>query len=384
MMTTACDVKPILPGATLGVLGSGQLGRMFAMAASQLGYQVHVYSPDADSPAGQVAQFETVASYDDPKAVATFAKSVDVVTLEFENVPSVVTEGVSQFAPVRPSGQVLFTTQDRLREKRFLQSVGIPCTPFASVSSAEELRIAVETVGVPAVLKTTAFGYDGKGQALIGSADEAAPAWEQLQRQPAICEGWVEYECEFSMLVARSSNGEIASYGPIANYHENHILDLSVYPARQLEENRAEANEICRTIVENFEVVGILCVEFFLTTEGCVLVNEIAPRTHNSGHLTLDACPTSQFEQQVRAICGLPLGPTEPVAPSAMANLLGHLWQPGEPNWVAALREPGVHLHLYGKSEARRGRKMGHLTALAATSAEATRKALAARESLVS
>ncbi len=382
MTTTNRDTKTILPGATLGVLGSGQLGRMFAIAAARMGYRVHVFSPDAESPAGQVAQFETVADYHDSDAIAKFAKSVDVVTLEFENVPALATETASQFAPVRPSGQVLYNTQDRLREKRFLQSIGIPCTPFAPVSTLEELQDAVETVGAPAVLKTTAWGYDGKGQAKFDTPDQAADAWKQLQQQPAVCEGWVDYECEFSMLVARSTLGEVVSYGPILNHHENHILDFSIYPAPELSKYQTEANEISRAIVEKLEVVGIICVEFFLTTDGRILVNEIAPRPHNSGHLTIEACPTSQFEQQVRAICGLPLGSSEPLVPAAMVNLLGHLWQPNEPNWVAAISDPSVRLHLYGKAEARQGRKMGHITVLADSEAEASRKALDARDVL--
>ncbi len=382
MTTTNRDTKTILPGATLGVLGSGQLGRMFAIAAARMGYRVHVFSPDAESPAGQVAQFETVADYHDSDAIAKFAKSVDVVTLEFENVPALATETASQFAPVRPSGQVLYNTQDRLREKRFLQSIGIPCTPFAPVATLEELQGAVETVGAPAVLKTTAWGYDGKGQAKFDTPDQAADAWKQLQQQPAVCEGWVDYECEFSMLVARSTLGEVVSYGPILNHHENHILDFSIYPAPELSKYQTEANEISRAIVEKLEVVGIICVEFFLTTDGRILVNEIAPRPHNSGHLTIEACPTSQFEQQVRAICGLPLGSSEPLVPAAMVNLLGHLWQPNEPNWVAAISDPSVRLHLYGKAEARQGRKMGHITVLADSEAEASRKALDARDVL--
>jgi len=390
------DAKPILPGATLGVLGSGQLGRMFAIAAARMGYRVHVFSPDVQgpagktqdpagkvqSPAGQVAQFETVADYDDSDAIAKFAKAVDVVTLEFENVPALATETASKYVPVRPSGQVLFKTQDRLREKRFLQSIGIPCTPFASVATAEELQAAVEQIGAPAVLKTVAWGYDGKGQAKFDSSEQAAQAWEQLDRQPAVCEGWVDYDCELSMLVARSPSGKVAAYGPIANQHKNHILDVSTYPAPELSPIAAEAGEIGRAVVEALDVVGIVCVEFFLTTDGRLLVNEIAPRTHNSGHLTIDSCATSQFEQQVRAICGLPLGSTEPFAASAMVNLLGDLWQKSEPDWQAAVSDPNVRLHLYGKSEARIGRKMGHLTVLAESAVEATRLAQAARLAL--
>lgn len=378
------DATPILPGATLGVLGSGQLGRMFAMAAARMGYEVHVFSPDPNSPTSQVASHETVADYNDADAVSKFAKSVDVVTLEFENVPALATETASQFAPVRPSGQVLYTTQDRLREKEFLRSIGIPCTPFAAVSTNDHLREAMQSIGTPAVLKTTAWGYDGKGQAKVDSTDQAEQAWQQLDNQPAVCEGWVDYSHELSVLVARSPNGKMAIYGPIENRHRNHILDVSIYPAPELNPFKKEASEIGQSIVEHLDVVGIICIEFFLTSDGRLLVNEIAPRTHNSGHLTIDACPTSQFEQQVRTICGLPLGSTEPLAPAAMANLLGDLWQPTTPNWQAALQDPAVRLHLYGKAEARPGRKMGHLTLLADTASQAASGIATARESLSS
>jgi len=374
--------EPILPGASLGVLGSGQLGRMFALAAARLGYHVHVFSPHAQSPAGQVAHCETIADYDDLDAVAKFARSVDVVTLEFENVPTAATGAATQHAPVRPSCQVLHVAQDRLREKCFLQTSGIACTPFASVTTDGELIVAATKVGTPAVLKTTAWGYDGKGQAKVDAIDQADQAWASLGRQPAIYEGWVDYQQELSVLVARSTTGEVAIHGPIANGHVDHILDLSICPSPELEPVAAESREIGRTIAEQLDMVGLLCVEFFLTTEGRLLVNEIAPRPHNSGHLTIDACRTSQFEQQVRAICGLPLGSTDPIAPAAMVNLLGQLWRPGEPDWPAVLANPNVRLHLYGKAEARPGRKMGHLTVLAESAAEAMNQARAARDLL--
>ena len=375
----------ILPGATVGMLGSGQLGRMFAQAASRLGYRVHVFSPRENSPTGQVAAQETVADYHDVEAVARFARSVDVVTLEFENVPTTATNTAALHAPVRPSCQVLHVTQDRLREKNFLKSVGIPCTHFAEVASEAQLAAAIDQIGVPAVLKSSASGYDGKGQAKIDSADVALKAWEAIDRQPAVLEGWVEYEREFSVLVARSAGrNEIALYPPIANYHENHILDFSVCPVLSLESVADEAHGIARAIVESLDVIGILCVEFFLMTDGQVLVNEIAPRPHNSGHLTIDACATSQFEQQLRAICGLPLGPTELISPAAMANLLGQLWQPSEPSWDQLLASPEVRLHLYGKATVEPGRKMGHLTVLADSTQEAVDQVLAARGSLAS
>jgi 5-(carboxyamino)imidazole ribonucleotide synthase len=379
---TKSDAQPILPGATLGVFGGGQLGRMFAMAAARLGYRVHVFSPHCDSPAGQVAAQQTVADYADLDAVARFAQDVDVVTLEFENVPTVATDAAARHAPVRPASRVLYFTQDRLREKRFLESVGIPCSPFAPVTTDAELASAINKLGTPAVLKTTAWGYDGKGQVKIDSADSATGAWQGLNRQPAICEQWVNYQQELSVVVARSITGEITAYPPIANWHENHILDLSVSTWPALESVADEAREMAETIATELDAVGTLCVEYFLTTDGRLLVNEIAPRPHNSGHLTIDACGCSQFEQQVRAICGLPLGSTDLVGPAAMVNLLGHLWQTGEPPWAAALLDRGVRLHLYGKAQALAGRKMGHLTVIADTPHQAADRATAARDRL--
>ena len=376
------DTLPIQPGSPLGVLGSGQLGRMFSIAAAQLGYHVHVFSPRADSPTGQVAHRETVAEYNDIAALKAFAQSVEVVTLEFENIPTIAVETVQQFVPVRPSLDVLQISQDRLREKRFLSKVGIACAPFAEVNSAEQLSDAIQTLGLPGVLKTTRAGYDGKGQFLIREAGQIAEAWDAIGRQPAVLEGWVDYQQELSVLVARSLSGEIATCGPIANDHVNHILDLSYYPAPALAEVTKGAEAIASTVAERLELVGIACVEMFFTHEGELLVNEIAPRPHNSGHLSIEACATSQFEQQVRAVCGLPLGSMQARSPSAMANLLGDLWSDGEPNWQAVLEVSGAHLHLYGKADAKQGRKMGHLTVLADTSQKAVERALGLRKGL--
>lgn len=373
----------ILPGATLGILGSGQLGRMFAQAAARLGYRVHVYSPEADSPAAQVADLETIADYSDVAALTDFAQSVAVVTLEFENIPTIAVETVGQYVPVRPSAQVLHITQNRLREKRFLVETGIECAPFAEVNSPEQLHAGIEAVGLPAVLKTSDSGYDGKGQVMIRSAETAVAAWESVGRHPAVLEGFVDFERELSAIVSRSDSGEMAIQGPIANDHANHILDLSMFPLPELAPIGAAAEEIARRIAAALELVGVACIEFFLTRSGKLLVNEIAPRPHNSGHLTIEASVTSQFERQVRAICGLPLGSTEPIAPAAMVNLLGDLWADGEPHWPAALADPQVRLHLYGKSQARAGRKMGHLTVLAPTAAEAAQRAQTARALLI-
>jgi 5-(carboxyamino)imidazole ribonucleotide synthase len=382
--TANADAAPILPGAMLGVLGSGQLGRMFAMAAARLGYRVHVLAPEPDAPAADVAYRQTVAPFEDADAVAEFARSVDVVTFEFENIPVVATQTAARFAPMRPSGAVLHTCQDRLREKGFLRAAGIPCTPFAHATTAEQLHAALAELGTPAVLKTAAWGYDGKGQMLVRAAEDARAAWTALGGQAAVLEGWIDFECELSMLAARSARGEEAFFGPVLNDHVNHILDASVYPQPELAKFQADAHEIARAVLRELDVIGLICVEFFLTRDGRLLVNEIAPRPHNSGHLTIDACACSQFEQQVRAVCGLPLGSFELTAPAAaMANLLGDLWQSGEPQWTRVLSDSRLRLHLYGKGDARPGRKMGHLTALSASADSAAHLVRAARASLV-
>ena len=375
--------SPILPGATIGVLGSGQLGRMFAIAARRMGYRVHTFSPDSDTPTGQVSDLEIKASYDDLDRVREFAGGVQVVTFEFENVPAATAQAAAQCALVRPAGSVLHVTQHRLREKTFLSQHGFPVTPFRLVNSTESLRAAVSELGLPAVLKTASFGYDGKGQNTVKTPEEAQAVWAAGQSAERIYEAFVDFEREVSIVAARGSDGSFADWGVIENTHRNHILDLSVSPADVPPKAAREAVEIARGILEALDVIGVLCVEFFLTRSGKLLVNELAPRPHNSGHLTIDAHVTSQFEQQLRTVCGLPLGSTRPLQPAAMANLLGDLWEGGEPNWSAACAIPDVKLHLYGKAEPRPGRKMGHLTALAESPQEAARLVLAAREALV-
>jgi 5-(carboxyamino)imidazole ribonucleotide synthase len=380
----------ILPGAPLGVLGSGQLGRMFAIAARRLGYRVHVLSPDDDTPTGQVADLELRADYLDLDRVAEFARGVSVVTFEFENVPAETTSICERYAPVRPAGSVLFTSQNRRREKTYLREAGLPVTPFVAVESVEQLIAALRELGAPAVLKTADWGYDGKGQIVIRSVEEAPAAWQKLGVPQAILEAFIDFGSELSVVAARGMIGDFASYGPIGNSHSHHILDVSVCPARVPVSVAREAVEIARAVLEKLDVIGVLCVEFFLTRDGRLLINETAPRPHNSGHLTIDAHVTCQFEQQVRAICGLPLGTSEQRTPSAMANLLGDLWEPsgtaapGEPNWPAVLSHPNVKLHLYGKREARPGRKMGHLTALANNVDAAEQIARAARNAMAS
>jgi 5-(carboxyamino)imidazole ribonucleotide synthase len=373
----------IQPGATLSVLGSGQLGRMFAIAARRMGYRVHTLSPGVDTPTGQVADAEIEADYDDLDAIRAFARGVDVITFEFENVSTAAADAAAEVVPVRPSGHALHVTQQRAREKAFLALKGFPVTPHAAVASLDELAAAVERIGLPAILKTASFGYDGKGQHRLTSPLDIEPVWALVGHQPAILEKVVDFSLEFSVVAARGLDGGFAHYGAIENAHRNHILDVSVAPARMPEAAVTEAVAVTRAIMDELAYVGVLCVEFFLTADGRILVNEIAPRPHNSGHLTVDASITSQFEQQVRAICGLPLGATTLLRPAAMANLLGDVWAKGEPKWDAALAVPDVKLHLYGKSDPRPGRKMGHLTAMADTTAQAIQHVLAARDVLV-
>jgi 5-(carboxyamino)imidazole ribonucleotide synthase len=357
--------KFVPPGSTIGVFGSGQLGRMFAIEARKLGYRVHTFSPLTDTPTGQVADIETCAEYEDLDSVRQFAASVDVITFEFENVASTAVEIASELVPVHPRGDILHTTQNRLREKMFLSNNGFPVTDFRPISTLDDLRRGLSELGMPTVLKTAGFGYDGKGQTRITSADEAEAAFAALNGQEGILEAFVDFDKEVSVVCARDAQGNFAHFGVIENVHKNHILDISRAPAEVSDSARNDALEIAHSIADRLDYVGTLCVEFFLTAGGRLLVNELAPRPHNSGHLTFDACVTSQFEQQLRAVCGLPLGSTDYYAPAAMANLLGDLWSDGDPEWPRALRMPGVKLHLYGKSEARIGRKMGHLTALA-------------------
>ena len=375
-------MNPILPNSTVGVFGSGQLGRMFAIEARKMGYRVHTFSPASDTPTGQVADFELEAEYDNLSAVKDFARTVDVVTFEFENVPSETIEAAAQFVEVFPRGEILHTTQNRLREKQFLAKHHFPHTPFRYVETLADLRTATAEIGFPCVLKTAGFGYDGKGQTKIDSIDEIENAFANLKNREAVLEAFVEFEKEVSVVCARDKNGDFAHYGVIENEHANHILDISFAPAIVSAKTFNEAVEIARSVAETFDYVGTLCVEFFLTKDEKLIINELAPRPHNSGHLTFDACVTSQFGQQLRAVCGLPLGSTEFYRPAAMANLLGELWENGEPEWEYALKSPNVKLHLYGKNEPRTGRKMGHLTAVGATTEDAVKTVREARNGL--
>jgi 5-(carboxyamino)imidazole ribonucleotide synthase len=373
----------IAPGAALGVLGSGQLGRMFTIAARRMGYRVHTFSPEEDTPTGQVADVEVTAEYDDIDALRAFAGQVDVVTFEFENVPIEAVDAIEALAPVRPSGVALHTAQQRAREKTFLADGGFPTAPFARAASLDELWDAVARVGTPAVIKTAAFGYDGKGQHKVTTPADVEHIWTAIGHQEAVVEKFISLQSEISVIAARGLDGAVVEYPAFENRHRNHILDVTTAPALIPASVANDAREITRAILSELQYVGVLCVEFFLSTDGDLLVNELAPRPHNSGHLTFDAAVTSQFEQQVRAICGLPLGSTELIRPAAMANLLGDLWGDDPPNWAAACAFADVKLHLYGKDEPRPGRKMGHLTAMGRTVHEAQDRVIAARDALL-
>lgn len=377
------QARAIPPGAVLGVLGGGQIGQMFAVAARQMGYRVHTFAPEDDSPAGQVADLEVMASYEDLDALRTFARGVDVVTFAFENVPIDAIDAVEELAPVRPSGVALHTAQQRAREKTFLADRGIPTAPFAAAATLDELWDAVARVGTPAVIKTAAFGYDGKGQHKVTSPADVEHIWTAIGHQEAVVEKFINLQAEISVVAARGTDGTIVEFPPFENVHRNHILDVTTVPAAITPATAKSALEITSTILQELQYVGVLCVEFFVSTDQQLLVNEIAPRPHNSGHLTIDAATTSQFEQQVRAMCGLPLGSADIPRPAAMANLLGDLWEGGEPNWVAACRFADVKLHLYGKSTPRPGRKMGHMTAVGKTVQEAQDRVVAARDALL-
>ena len=347
-----------------------------------MGYRVHTFSPESDTPTGQVADIETQAAYDDLYEVRLFAQSVDVVTFEFENVPSATVEAASEFVDVHPKGEILHITQNRLREKTFLSSNGFPVTPYRHIKTLDNLKNALSELGVPCVLKTAGFGYDGKGQSKIKSVEDIEPAFEAISGHEAVLESFVDFEKEVSVVCVRGQNGDFAHYGVIENAHSNHILDVSFAPAVVSAKVFNQAIDIARNVAETLDYVGTFCVEFFVGRNDELLINELAPRPHNSGHLTFDACVTSQFEQQLRAVCGLPLGSTEFYRPAAMANLLGDVWQNGEPNWSSALSDGSIKLHLYGKTDPRVGRKMGHITAIADSAESAAEKVKVARADL--
>jgi 5-(carboxyamino)imidazole ribonucleotide synthase len=376
--------KTLLPGATIGVMGGGQLGRMSAIAARRMGYRVHSFSPVRNDPAAQMADCATVASYDDEVAVTGFARAINVLTFEFENIPANTIEWSTREQLVRPRGEVLLIAQNRLREKEFLAGAGFPVAPFCRVRSAADLRKAVERVGCPAILKSAAFGYDGKGQQRINPETDLAAIWSARENAECVLERVIDFEKEISVIVARGPDDKMAVFPVCENIHRHHILDLTLAPARLPDRVAGVACALAGKVAESLDLVGLLAVEMFLQSDGELIINELAPRPHNSGHWTIEGCVTSQFDQHVRAVCGLPLGGTDSLRPAAMVNLLGDIWSRGEPNWAAALAEPNVHLHLYGKHEPRPGRKMGHLTALAETVEAAAASAQRARERLQS
>ena len=352
---------PLPPLSTIGIIGGGQLGRMSAMAAARLGYRCHILDPDPDSPAAQVSAAHTPGEYEDPGVLRAFAAAVDVITFEFENVSAEGLDLLASLRPVHPSPSVLRISQDRVAEKGFLNGVGVETAPWLPVDGPAELRLAAARLGFPCLLKTTRLGYDGKGQALLRSAADLDEAWESLAPKPLILEGFVDFACEVSAIVARGADGQGSVFDIAENRHRDGILDLSLAPARILPSATRAAWDLGWHVAEKLGLVGLLAVEMFVTDDGRVLANEIAPRPHNSGHWTIDACPASQFELHVRAVAGLPLPPATRHSDAAMKNLVG----PEEAAlWPEILATPGLIPHFYGKAEARPGRKMGHVTTL--------------------
>jgi 5-(carboxyamino)imidazole ribonucleotide synthase len=372
----------ILPGATLGMLGGGQLGRMFTVAARTLGYNVIVLDPDPDSPAGKLATDHVCADFQDQTALEYLARTCDAVSTEFENVPAATLEWLAQRCVVRPGARAVAITQDRIHEKTFLREHGFPTAEFAIARAEADLAAAAAAIPGPAILKVARFGYDGKGQARVEGPVAVRAAWESMQREACVLEQRVPLDVEVSVVLARGADGAMAAWPVGENRHEHGILDVTLVPARVSESIAREAEDMARRIAGKLDYIGVLAVEFFVSN-GRLLVNEIAPRPHNSGHYTLDACVTDQFEQQVRALCGLPLGDTRLLSPVVMVNLLGDLWRDGHaPPWQELLRHPNAKLHLYGKREARPGRKMGHYNVLAATLEVALTGALDIRRDL--
>jgi 5-(carboxyamino)imidazole ribonucleotide synthase len=351
----------LAPGATIGILGGGQLGRMIALAAARLGYRCHVFAQDADAPGAQVTNLATIAPFDDRAALARFAHAVDVITIEFENLPLEPLLELARAKPMRPAPDVLAVCQDRLKEKAFLGGIGVPVTPHWVIRGSDDLARAVSEHGGSAVLKTTRFGYDGKGQSSLEPGADAEAAWAGLGADVAVLEAWVDFEREISVITARAADGACATYPPVENRHREHVLAQTIAPAPIAPELAAEARALAERIAAALDLVGLLAVEMFVTRDGRLLVNELAPRPHNSGHWTIDACAISQFEQLVRAVCGLPLGDPQPFAGAVMDNLLGTAIE----RWPELLAEPGARVHLYGKREVRAGRKLGHVTRLA-------------------
>ncbi|MDX2039400.1 MAG: 5-(carboxyamino)imidazole ribonucleotide synthase [Isosphaeraceae bacterium] len=376
-------LEPLHPPAKIGVIGGGQLGRMFLSAAHSLGYDAGVLCETDDCPAAQVASWKVVGASDDLDSVRRFAEQAQAVTVEFENVSAAALRRLARSMPVRPGWRTVRVSQNRIREKRFLESHGFPVAPWAEVRSEADLAGAIARIGSQIVLKTAETGYDGKGQVRVHSEREAIEAWRSLGSVACVAEGWVEFAHEVSVVSVRGADSQAATYPVGLNRHSRHILDTTVMPAPVGPVIALEASSLALAISAALETVGVLTVEFFLTKEGRLIVNELAPRPHNSGHLTIEAAATSQFEQQVRALCGLPLGSTSLGKPAAMANLLGDLWVNGPPDWSAALRgDPALKIHLYGKRSASPGRKMGHMTVIDDDPETALARVLEARRRL--
>jgi 5-(carboxyamino)imidazole ribonucleotide synthase len=372
------------PPATLAVIGGGQLGRMFLQAAQRMGYTAGVLSETEDGPGAQVAHWSIVAPPDHLPGLKALAAKADAITVEFENVSAPALRWLARNRIVRPGWKTVWVSQNRLREKTFLASHGLPLAPWHAVRSEADLEPALKALGLPLILKTAASGYDGKGQVRVDDASELRSAYASLRNVPCVAEGWVEFACEVSVVIARGADGKSVTFPVGLNRHERHILDVTMMPAPVGPIVSQEARHLALSVADALETVGVLTVEFFLTASGQLVINELAPRPHNSGHLTIEAGVSSQFEQQVRALCGLPLGGTDLVTPAAMVNLLGDLWEGGEPNWDRALaNDPGVKLHLYGKRTAQPGRKMGHMTVLDPDPNMAVERALTARALLV-
>ena len=376
--------SPLNPGSTIGIIGGGQLGRMLAIAARQMDYKTVVLDPDSNCPAGQVADRVIRSDYSDLKASSELAALTDVVTYEFENVDADSVSSAEKHKPVRPSSSVLRTTQNRLHEKKALLQAGIPVANFRKVDSLRDLEDAASVLGYPMVLKTATEGYDGKGQSIIDGERDLAISYDQLSARNVdlIVEQFVSFKAEVSTICARTIDGMTATFDPAENIHRNHILDTSIVPARIDESVTDKARIIATDIAEKLDVIGLIAVEMFVTQENDILVNELAPRPHNSGHYTMDGCDTSQFEQLVRILAGMPITLPKLHSPTVMVNLLGEIWEDtdGNPDWQRALELPGVSLHLYGKSAARVGRKMGHINVVAETVEEALYIAVEARE----
>ena len=354
------------PGSTIGILGGGQLARMLCMEAKRMGYKTLVWSGGLEAPASALCDQVIELPFDDPNALQQFNELADVATAEFENIPRATLDAVEAAVALRPSAHAIATCANRELEKNFLRSQGVPCAPFWIISNAEELAAAMAELAGPGVLKTSAFGYDGKGQRKLQGAENPQEVWQAFQAPRAILEGFITFQAELSVMIARNADGEVRCFDVVENHHRHHILDLTIAPAPFAESVRQQAQDIATKIANAFDYIGIMGVEFFLTADQTLLVNEMAPRPHNSGHHTIDACATSQFEQQLRAVCNMPLGSTRLLSPAVMLNLLGDMWPAIEqaPNWIPLLADGSAALHLYGKKRAIERRKMGHATFL--------------------